>query len=289
MLKRPVILALSLLVSGASLHGMGPVGPPRGYTLDWADEFDGPEIDAARWVFEVNGIGGGNNELQYYTARPENAFLTDGKLVLRALREEYTGAEGVRQYTSARLRTLGKADWKHGYFEIRANMPCGKGLWPALWLLPADDDPKKPYAEIDIAEIIGHDPGAVHGTIHSGPPGKANRRETREFRLKLGSFCGDFHVFGLEWTAKEITWSVDGHVYQKQKKWRSKKDGDPKAFDRPFYLILNVAVGGDWPGPPDASTVFPQQMEVDYVRVYQRGGESHPAHPQPTSRRPATR
>jgi beta-glucanase (GH16 family) len=268
----PLRAVLGWLLVSAATAAQAQAGshPPRGYRLDWADEFDGPEIDAARWSFEVNGAGGGNNELQYYTARPENAFVAEGRLVLRALREDYAGAEGLRHYTSARLRTLGKADWKHGYFEIRARMPCGKGLWPALWLLPADDDPGKPYAEIDIAEVIGHDPGAVHGTVHFGPPGRADRSETRAFRLKLGSFCGEFHTYGLEWTPRQITWSVDGHVYQKQKKWRSKKDGDPHAFDRPFYLILNVAVGGDWPGPPDASTSFPQQMEVDYVRVYQK-------------------
>ncbi len=245
-----------------------PVPEPT-YELVWQDEFDGSEIDDSKWTREVNGRGGGNNELQYYTDKEENAFIEDGHLVIQALKPEkkYIG----RSYTSARLRTLAKGDWQYGRFEIRAKMPEGQGLWPAIWMLPSEYRyggwPSS--GEIDIMELLGHEPNIVHGTLHYGHLG--NHLFTgREYELEEGDFVNEFHVYGLEWEEEEIRWYLNGELIQTQRSWSTKNKPYPAPFDQPFHLIINVAVGGNWPGSPDETTTFPQRMEVDYVRVYQK-------------------
>ena len=258
---------------------------PEGYQLVWQDEFEQPQIDLSRWEFEVNGHGGGNHELQYYTDRPENAFIQNGNLVIRAAKEHYTGLEGTREFTSARMRTKYRGDWKYGWFEARVKLPCGQGLWPAIWLLPTDwlYGGWAASGEIDIMELLGQEPDRVYGTIHYGGVPPRNTHTGDSIKLTGGpDFCEDFHVFALEWLpathsgagAKsgeaEIRWYVDGKLYEKQSKWFTTAAAYPAPFDQRFHLILNVAVGGDWPGSPDDTTSFPQTMQVDYVRVFQK-------------------
>jgi beta-glucanase (GH16 family) len=246
--------------------------PGEEWTLVWSDEFDGAAIDPSKWEHEVNAEGGGNNELQYYTARAENSFVEGGQLVIRALQETYTGPEGTREYTSARLRTKFKGDWLYGRFEIRARLPRGQGLWPAIWMLPTDwvYGGWAASGEIDIMELVGHEPNKVYGTLHYGGPWPRNVHSGSSYTLPAGAFSDAFHVFALEWEPREFRWYVDGLHYQTQNDWRTENAPYPAPFDRRFHLLLNLAVGGNWPGNPDATTEFPQEMRVDYVRVYQR-------------------
>ena len=245
---------------------------PEGWELVWHDEFNGDAVDLTKWEYEVNADGGGNNELQYYTDRSQNSGVLDSVLVIQALKETYTGPEGTRQYTSARLRTKYKGDWKYGRFDIRAKLPYGKGLWPAIWMLPTDwvYGGWAASGEIDIMELIGHEPQKVYGTLHYGGAFPNNVHSGDSYTLPVGNFSTDFHIFTLEWDSTQIRWYVDGTFYQMQNSWYSTGGEYPAPFDQRFHLILNVAVGGNWPGNPDNSTVFPQRMEVDYVRVYRR-------------------
>lgn len=245
-----------------------------GWTLVWADEFDGEGIDPAKWEFEVNAWGGGNEELQYYTDRADNAHVSDGCLHIVARAESFTGPEGTRAHTSARLRTKGRGDWCYGRFEIRARLPIGQGLWPAIWMLPTDAiyGGWAAGGEIDIMELVGHRPSEVLGTLHYGAawPHNVHTGDTHALAPGAGTFADDFHVFAIEWEAGEIRWYVDGVHTQTQREWRTTAAPWPAPFDQRFHLLLNVAVGGKLPGNPDATTVFPQVMSVDYVRVYQR-------------------
>ena len=239
----------------------------EGWELVWRDEFEGNEIDDTKWSFEVNGKGGGNNELQYYTDFPANAYIENDMLVIEAREEKYIG----RKYTSARMRTLAKGDWTYARVEVRAKMPTGQGLWPAIWMLPTEWSyggwPSS--GEIDIMELLGHEPDTVHGTIHYG--GLGNHQYTgRAYKLTEGDFTSEFHTFAIEWEEGVMRWYVDDDLYQTQSAWNTKNKEFPAPFDQRFHLILNVAVGGNWPGSPDETTTFPQQMVVDYVRVYQR-------------------
>jgi beta-glucanase (GH16 family) len=231
-----------------------------GWNLVWNDEFSETSIDPAKWEYEVNGDGGGNNELQYYTARPSNSFVQDGNLTIRAQKEDYLG----KQYTSARMRTRYKGDWKYGRVEVRAKIPYGRGMWPAIWMLPTDWEyggwPMS--GEIDIMECLGQDPWTIYGTIHFGQSVAAHQQMGGKYTRSGESFAGDFHVYAIEWDSTSIQWYVDGTKYFTAVK--------SSPFDKRFHLLLNVAVGGNWPGSPDEFTVFPQTMMVDYVRVYQR-------------------
>jgi len=243
------------------------------WKLRWRDEFNGPDssIDPSKWVVETGGKGWGNHELEAYTNRPQNVFVEDGNLVIRARRENYTGPDGVsRNYTSARLKTAGKFSQAYGRFEARIKIPYGQGLWPAFWML-GDDLGTAGWpacGEIDVMENIGKEPSTVHGTLH-GPGYSANDGITASYNLSNGRrFADDFHVFAVEWDANAIRFYVDDALYAT----RARSDlpaGKKWVFDHPFFLLLNVAVGGDWPGNPDATTVFPQTMRVDYVRIYQ--------------------
>ena len=230
-------------------------------TLVWSDEFDGNAVNEGNWSYQTGGSGWGNNELQYY--RPQNATVESGVLKITAREQKYRG----KNYTSTRMRTLNKADFTYGHFEARIKMTTGQGIWPAFWMMPTDDVyggwPKS--GEIDIMENVGHEPSTTHGTIHYGDP--SHVFSGASFRLFGGQrFTDDFHTFAIEKDPNEIRWYVDGvHFYT-----RTPADIAPEfwPFEERYHFILNVAVGGNWPGSPDATTVFPQVLEVDYVRVY---------------------
>jgi beta-glucanase (GH16 family) len=255
----------------AAKKGAGP-----DWRLVWSDEFDGTEIDRSKWEFEVNAWGGGNEELQYYTDRPENAYVAGGSLHLVALKETFTGPEGTRHYTSARLRTKHRGDWLYGRIEVRARLPKGQGLWPAIWMLPTDEvyGGWAASGEIDIMELVGHKPAEVLGTLHYGAgwPHNVHSGETYtppEMAAGGPTFADGFHDFAIEWDRGEIRWYVDGVHTQTQRVWHTKGVPFPAPFDQRFHLLLNVAVGGKLPGNPDDTSVFPQAMSVDHVRVYQ--------------------
>ncbi len=242
------------------------------WTLVWQDEFDGPGLDLTKWSVQSGdgcdlGIcGWGNNELQWYQS--ENAVTANGILTITARRE----AVGGKPYTSARLRTSGKGDWTYARVEARARLPQGQGMWPALWMLPTDNvyGGWAASGEIDIMELLGHEPATVHGTLHYGGAWPNNVSSGESFTLPFGTFADDFHVFSLEWEEGVIRWFVDGALYQTQTHWSTSGFSFPAPFDRRFHLLLNLAVGGNWPGDPDATTEFPQHFEIDWVRVYQR-------------------
>jgi beta-glucanase (GH16 family) len=241
--------------------------------LVWSDEFEGDEVDTTKWSFQLGdgsevGLpsGWGNNELQYY--RAENATVSGGFLTITA-REE---SVGNRDYTSTRMRSLGKGDWTFGRMEMRARMPIGKGLWPAYWMRPSDSiyGGWAASGEIDIVEYVGHQPDRILGSIHYGGPWPDNTHWTGQYTLPGDTFHDDFHIFAVEWELGQIRWYVDGLLYALRNSWYSSGGAFPAPFDVDFHLLLNLAVGGNLPGPPDATTVFPQELVVDYVRVYQR-------------------
>jgi beta-glucanase (GH16 family) len=241
-----------------------------GWELVWADEFNGASLDLSKWEFEVNAGGGGNNELQYYVTN--NVRVHDGVLVIEARKEHYTGPGGSRDYTSSRIRTRHKGDWLYGRIEVRAKLPIGKGMWPAIWMMPTDNRYGGwPHSgEIDIMELIGHRPNEVHGTLHYSRPDGRHTFTGTNFALATGTFADEFHVFRLDWEPRAMRWYVDDRLYQTQTNWQSRAKSFPAPFDQRFHLILNLAVGGNWPGNPDEKTLFPQAMLVDYVRVYRR-------------------
>ncbi len=274
-------LALFLLAPGCGTGSRtappaATPSPASGWTLSWSDEFDGPAgatVDATRWTFDVGGGGFGNQELQSYTDRPRNAHLSgDGSLVIDVLRENHTGPDAIaREFTSARLKTQGLFAQTYGRFEARIKIPSGQGIWPAFWMLGADI-PSAGWpacGEIDIMENIGREPGIAHGTLH-GPGYSGASAIGAPFTLAPGQrFADDYHVFAVEWEREAIRFYANGQLYLTRTP-ANLPAGSRWVFDHPFFLLLNVAVGGNWPGPPDATTVFPQQMLVDYVRVYRR-------------------
>lgn len=240
------------------------------WQLVWADEFNGSGLDTSKWSYQIGTgtplIGWGNNELQFYTNRPTNIDVFNGNLWIVAQRENFGGM----QYTSARIRTKNKGDWRYGKIEMRAKLPTGRGLWPAFWMLPTDEVfggwPQS--GEIDIMELVGHEPNRVHGTIHFGNAWPQNQWQGTSFTLPQGTFNDDFHTFTIEWQENQIKWFVDSTLYFVRVPSHLGLLNWP--FNERFHIILNVAVGGNWPGSPDSTTVFPQAMVVDYVRVYQR-------------------
>lgn len=251
-----------------------PPPPAGGWRLVWQDEFDGSRIDPQKWNFEVNGGGGGNNELQYYTDRPQNASVAGGVLTIQALAERYCAADGCRDYTSARLTTRNKGDWLYGRVEVRARLPGGQGLWPAIWMLPTDwaYGGWAASGEIDILEAVnaGASGGnTIHGTLHYGAPWPNNTYKGGS-TVPASSIVDNFHVYAVEWEPAQIRFYVDGRLYHTATDWWSSGGAFPAPFNKRFHLLLNVAVGGNWPGSPNASTRFPQTMQVDYVRVYQK-------------------
>ncbi|MFK8014877.1 MAG: family 16 glycosylhydrolase [Gammaproteobacteria bacterium] len=246
--------------------------------LSWSDEFDGTEVDLTKWEFQLGdgsqfGIPGwGNNELQFYTT--DNATVADGVLTITA-REESLGSF---DYTSSRLRTLGRGDFTYGRFEMRAKLPSTQGMWPAFWMLSSAPSVYGVWAasgEIDIMESLGNIPERIYGTIHYGGSFPENVFSGEEYDLLPGT-AGDFHEYAVEWQEGVIRWYVDGQLYATRSSWWSTGGPFPAPFDIDFHLLLNLAVGGNFPGNPDATTVFPQEYIIDYVRVYQTPQEGEP-------------
>jgi|GEM_PF-260154 len=243
------------------------------WKLVWEENFDSDSIDSSVWNFELgspdwNGDGKpdrwGNNELQYY--QKDNASVNNSILTIKAVKEEVTDMNTKFNYTSARLTTKDKYEVKYGRMEIRAKLPIGQGIWPAIWMLGNDIDENTWPAcgEIDIMEYLGHQPSAIHGTIHG--PVSAGPGVGSVYTLESGQFNDDFHVFAIEWDADEVEFYVDNQLYHVVNK---QEIGDKDwVFDHPYYFILNLAVGGTWPGNPDETTTFPQTMQVDYIKVY---------------------
>lgn len=246
-----------------------PVSYP-GYNLVWADEFNTGNLDPASWTVETgdgcpNLCGWGNNELEYYTDRSENIFFQDGKLLIEARKENYNG----KAYTSSKIVSRGKKIFKYGRVDIRAKLPKGKGIWPALWMLPQNNvyGGWPTSGEIDIMEMIGHEPHRVYGTLHFGP-GPGSTQISRNYTLPGSAIFNDeFHVFSLEWKMDQLKIYCDGNLYSTVNKADVGTATWP--FNESFFFIFNLAVGGNWPGNPDATTYFPQWLIVDYIRVYQ--------------------
>lgn len=240
--------------------------------LVWSDEFDGAQLDPEVWFFEEGdgsqyGIPGwGNNELQWYL--PDSAELSNGHLIITAHEE----AQGGKNYTSARLNTRDRFAFRYGRIEARIRLPAGQGLWPAFWLLPQDDAYGSWAAsgEIDVMEAVnlGASGGnTVHGTIHYGAEWPNNLFSGNQYLVATDA-TENFHEYALEWDQTELRWYVDDQLYAMQNNWSTDAASFPAPFDQPFYILLNVAVGGNFPGSPNAETIFPVTMEIDYVRVY---------------------
>ena len=239
------------------------------WTLIWSDEFDAEEgtpIDAEFWTCELGGHGWGNNQLEYNTDRIENVVHDgEGNLTITAREEDYRG----NAYTSARCNTNDKLEFTYGRVEARINLPEGQGIWPAFWMLGAEfpDVPWPDSGEIDIMEYIGKEPYSTHGTIHG--PGYSGSGGVGISERLSEPVADDFHVFGIEWEPDTISWYVDDEVY-----FTMKAEFLPRrrewVYNHDFFIIINVAVGGNWPGSPDETTEFPQEMLIDWIRVYQR-------------------
>ena len=248
------------------IDGAGYAGATSysGMKLVWSDEFNGKDINSSNWSYDTGGSGWGNNELENYTTSSKNAFVTSGYLVIEARKETLS----TNNYTSARLLSKDKQTFTYGRIDFRAKLPKGQGIWPALWMLgnniattawPAS-------GEIDIMELLGHEPQKTYSTIHWGVAGGQSTHIGGYYLLNSQTFNDNFHVFSLKWEIDKLSFLIDDTVFFTATK--SQVNGD-YPFDKPFFFIMNVAVGGNWPGNPDSSTVFPQRMIVDYVRVFQ--------------------
>ena len=291
------IVAAVLLIAACA------TGEPVGYNIEeynfdgswelvWEDDFSQDTIDPENWDYDlgdgsIHGIPGwGNDELQYYTDSEENAFIRDGKLVIRAINESRSDSLGSGTYTSARLVTRGKQSWTFGRIEARISLPTGQGLWPAFWMLPEHYRGHATGAyggwaasgEIDVMEARGSEPGYTTGAVHFGGEWPHNVYRTDKHALPDGTTIEDFHEYAVEWEPDEIRWYFNGeHFFTvTADEWYSMRDMDsdypsPAPFDQPFHLLLNLAVGGHFDGePPEDADYFPAEVEVDYVRVYQR-------------------
>ena len=243
-----------------------------GLNLVWSDEFEDAQLDPEVWFFESGdgsqyGIPGwGNNELQWYL--PDNAALANGLLTITAKEQAQNG----KSFTSARLNTRDRFAFRYGRLEARIRLPGGQGLWPAFWLLPQDDTYGGWAAsgEIDVMEAVnlgGSGGNDIHGTIHYGAQWPNNLSSGDAYMVATDA-TNDFHIYALEWDETEMRWYVDGVLFGMQNSWSTTSASFPAPFDQSFHILLNVAVGGNWPGSPDANTVFPVTMDVDYVRVY---------------------
>lgn len=268
------LVAVGLLFATAC-EGPGPLVATapvvNGGRLVWSEEFTGPAgslPQASHWNLEV-GTDWGNAQLEYDTNRASNVSLDgQGHLAITARREAFQGSA----YTSGRISTRGWFAQRYGRFEARMKLPSGRGMWPAFWML-GDDIGTVPWpgcGEIDVMEYRGQEPTVIHGSLH-GPGYSGGNARTRSFVLPGGArFDDGFHVFAIEWTANQVRYLVDGVAYQVLTP-ASLPSGTRWVFDHPFFILLNLAVGGNYVGPPDATTVFPQTLLVDYVRVYQAG------------------
>jgi beta-glucanase (GH16 family) len=269
------LLLLTAARCGGGAIAQPPVlSPVSGWTLTWSDEFsmaDGSAPESTKWTYDLGGNGWGNQELESYTSRPENVQIQNGSLVITARQESFTGTDGIaRNFTSARLKTQNLFAQAYGRFEARIKIPRGQGLWPAFWMLGNDitQDGWPKCGEIDILENIGREPGINHGSLHGSSSAAPTSDLTATISLPSGqNYADDYHIYAIEWAPGTVRFLVDSNNYATftQSQWPA---GGHWVFDHPFFIILNVAVGGRWPGGPDATTRFPQQMLVDYVRVY---------------------
>ncbi|MEM6841702.1 MAG: glycoside hydrolase family 16 protein [Bacteroidota bacterium] len=240
------------------------------WNLVWSDEFEEPSIDSEKWSLQIgngcpNLCGWGNNELQYYTDREQNAFIEDGQLFIRAAREQYEGFA----YTSARMISKDKGDFRFGRVEARARLPEGQGIWPAIWMLPTDEvyGSWAASGEIDIMEMVGHEPNTIHGTVHYNQ-WPNNKYQGGDYPA-IVDLSEEFHTYAITWEKDSIYWWFDDTNYFSIHEGQLSQ-AEQYPFNEKFHLILNLAVGGNWPGSPDGTTNFPQQLAIDYIRVYQR-------------------
>jgi beta-glucanase (GH16 family) len=304
-----LLLAALALPGPCSAEGSAETGraaaatSPDGWTLVWADEFDGSGLDRGKWSFDEDCWGGGNDERQCYTSSSRNAAVEKGHLVITARKERVSGpalpkaqrrtaampdAQATRAFSSARLTTRGKSAWRFGRIEVRARLPQGQGTWPAIWMLPEDDRYGSWAAsgEIDILEAVnlgvacpqcpGGAENTILGTLHFGGQWPANRQAGSEFAYPP-VLTDDFHIYTLEWFPDHMVWKVNGQVFAERhaREWSTTGSAEPGApFDQPFHLVLNLAIGGRLPegrgvGGVD-STGYPKQMEIDWVRVWQQ-------------------
>lgn len=234
-----------------------------GMTLVWSDEFDGTAINANNWTYDLGASGWGNNEWQNYTDSPENSSVADGFLTITA-RQEGSG------YTSARMKSEGLQEFQFGRIDVRAKLPQGQGIWPAIWMLGANIGSVgwPACGEIDIMELVGHQPATTHGTAHWGSSWNVHQYNGSSISLPAGQTFGDaFHLFSVVWEQDQITWLMDDQTFFSID--NTQMNGQPYPFNAPFFFILNIAVGGNWPGYPDATTQFPQEMVIDCIRVFQ--------------------
>ncbi|MBL7745413.1 MAG: glycoside hydrolase family 16 protein [Chitinophagaceae bacterium] len=236
------------------------------WKLVWSDEFNYTGLpDTSKWTAEVGGHGWGNNELQYYTAgRPDNARVEDGHLIIEARKEK----KDSNNYTSARLITKGKGDWQYGKIEVKAKLPKGLGTWPAIWMLGSTSPLKWPDdGEIDIMEHVGFNQGFIHGTVHCKKFNHVIGTQKTD-TIEVQDCSEAFHVYSVEWNKDSVKVAMDGNVYFRFGNERSGYDAWP--FDNKMHLLLNIAVGGNWGGQKGVDeSIWPQRMEIDYVRVYQ--------------------
>jgi len=247
-------------------EGGGGSGEHTDWKLAWEDDFskDGGQIDKSKWSFQINGGGGGNGELEYYTDSPSNAHIENGELVMTAIK----GDQG-HKFTSAKLWTKGHYELQYGRIEACIKAPkAQKGNWPAFWMMPHEPSPYGGWpncGEIDIMEVINME-DKLYGTDHFGT---GHKQAGAQIPAPNGNFSTDYHVYGVEWEPKKFTWFLDHKSYGSITEWGTPKGPYPAPFNQPFYIILNYAVGGAWPRNPDASSTYPQSMYVKYVRVYQ--------------------
>ncbi|MEM9525085.1 MAG: glycoside hydrolase family 16 protein [Bacteroidota bacterium] len=241
---------------------------PRNYPemkLVWEEEFTGKNLDTNSWNYMTGGHGWGNNELQYY--RPENTALVDGNLVITARKEDFQN----RNYTSSRLTTKDKREFKFGRIDIRAALPIGQGIWPALWMMGENYKESAPWptcGEIDLMEFLGHQPDTIYGTAHYTPKGRRHGFTGSNIAFAgPGNYTDSYHVYSFLWEPGKMRWLVDNEPYFEYT--RAESDAEPWPFDNEFFFLVNCAVGGNWPGNPDSTTVFPQHFYVDYIRVFQ--------------------
>jgi beta-glucanase (GH16 family) len=270
----PVLLAAAQSLS-ANNYAISEPMPSHAAKLIWSDEFNGKSLDMSKWSFDTsrNKLGWYNKELQYYAAnRPENLRLENGKLIIE-LRKDPAAIDrfadwGNQQYSSAKIVTKGKAAFDTGFAEVSAKLPCTRGTWPAIWMLPEGDSPWPDGGEIDILEQVGSQPNVAHATLHTRLFNHV-MHTGRGAETPVPTACSAFHRYQLAWTNEAITIGVDGRAYMRVRNDQSGGSG-AWPFDTPFYLILNLAMGGDWAaakGIDDAA--LPQRMEIDYVRVWQ--------------------
>ncbi|NBI30104.1 carbohydrate-binding protein [Chengkuizengella marina] len=280
-MKKVILVLFSIMITVLLIPAIGIADNHQEWNLVWSDEFNGNTLDSSKWTYDIgNGVGGwGNNEEQYYTSRSDNVKVENGNLIITALNEQFNGFN----YTSGKIKTDGLASWKYGKFEARIKLPIGQGFWPAFWMMPQDDiyGGWASSGEIDIMENRGRLPHEISGAIHYGENWPNNVYSGGAITIPNNGTVADWHNYSVEWEPGEIRWYLDGQLYNTETSWYSRSLGQPTnnpfpaPFDQEFYMILNLAVGGNFdggriPSPSD----FPAEMLIDYVRVYESTGPS---------------